>query len=89
MKDCLTHLQTAKPYRTGSLGLSAADLLPLLERAAAGSPQNAADARRFFETNCQPVRVLPTDAKGQVTAFYEPEVDVSRRPDETFKHPFY
>ncbi len=91
MARCLTHVRDVKPYRTGVLGLTADDLMPLL--AAAGilsSNMTQAQARAFFEESCIPFRIERDDAQpGLVTAFYEPEVDVSAKPDETFAHPFY
>lgn len=91
MARCLSHIRNLKPYRTGSLGLTADDLLPLL--AAAGdrsAHMSAAEARVFFEDNCIPFRIERDDTQpGLVTAFYEPEVDVAAEPDATFTHPFY
>ncbi|TPP07307.1 murein transglycosylase A [Rhizobium glycinendophyticum] len=89
MADCLKHLQNAKPYRSGSLGLSAPDLLPLLEAAAGAVPQDASEARHFFEAQCQVLQIIPEHGSGLVTAFYEPEVEVSARPDDVYKYPFY
>ncbi len=91
MARCLSHIRNAKPYRTGASGLTADDLLPLL--AAAGDKSadiGAAEARVFFEDNCVPFRIVRDDTQpGLVTAFYEPEVEVSAQPDATFAHPFY
>jgi membrane-bound lytic murein transglycosylase A len=79
-----------KPYRTGALGLSAEDLQPLLEMAAGNPPSTADEARSFYEDNCVPFLIAKDDGgSGLATAFYEPEVDVSAEPDETFAHPFY
>jgi membrane-bound lytic murein transglycosylase A len=89
MTDCLVHLRKVKPYKSGSLGLSTSDLLPLLEAAADSIPANADEARSFFESNCQVLRIIPQAGRGLVTAFYEPEVDVSGQPDDVFKYPFY
>lgn len=89
MADCLQHIRTVKPYRTGALGLTADELLPLLE-AAAVRPENPTSARAFFETHCRPFLISRADgASGFVTAFYEPEVEVSDRPDDIWAHPFY
>jgi membrane-bound lytic murein transglycosylase A len=89
MADCLAHLRNTKPYRTGSLGLSASDLIPLLESAARTAPANAAEARSFFEVNCRVLQVVPLQGSGLVTAFYEPEVEVSAVPDAVYRFPFY
>ncbi|MGF9566340.1 murein transglycosylase A [Neorhizobium sp. JUb45] len=90
MRDCLDYLEKAKPYRTGSLGLSTDDLLPLL-KAAAGFQISGPDATRlFFEEHCLPFMIRRSDEKsGFVTGFFEPEIDVSDQPDETYRYPFY
>lgn len=90
MGACLRHVTDVKPYRTGSLGLSTADLLPLLEAASHAFPRSAQEARRFFEAHCTPFRIVRRDGHaGFVTAFYEPEVAVSERREGEWKHPFY
>jgi membrane-bound lytic murein transglycosylase A len=89
MARCHDYIQDVKPYRTGSLGLSSEDLRPLLT-AAARTEADPNEARQFFEQNCIPFRIHRDDEQpGLVTAFYEPEVDVSSKPDETWAHPFY
>lgn len=88
--NALGHLRGEKPYRTGALGLTAADLLPLLEAAEKAAPASAAEARAFFETHCQPFRIVPQPpGRGFVTGFYEPEVEVSDTPDAVWRYPFY
>ncbi|MBB3660473.1 membrane-bound lytic murein transglycosylase A [Rhizobium sp. BK650] len=90
MAACRRHISETKPYRTGSLGLTSADLLPLLEAAEKFHPSSAEVARRFFEQHCQPFRIVRRDGgSGFVTAFYEPEIDVADRPDEEFRFPIY
>lgn len=90
LKDVLDHLKNAKPYRTGSLGITAEDLRPLLDAADKIRPRNAAEARAFFETHCQPFRIIPhAPARGFVTGFYEPEVAVSATPEAAWCYPFY
>ncbi|MDS7598264.1 murein transglycosylase A [Agrobacterium tumefaciens] len=90
MRRMLTHLQNAKPYRTGELGLSAGDLIPLLELADNAAPADADKARRFFEENCRPFRISQANGKrGFVTAFYEPELEVSDVCDDVWKYPVY
>jgi membrane-bound lytic murein transglycosylase A len=90
MADCLDHLRKGKPYRTGSLGLTADDLRPLLEAAQGARFATADEARRFFETQCVPFQVVRENGEeGFVTAFYEPEVDVSDRLESDYRYPFY
>lgn len=90
MEACRSYIEDTKPYRTGALGLTAQDLLPLLHAAHGAKVTSAADARTFFETHCRPFRILRTGgAPGFVTAFYEPEIAVSATPDEEYRHPFY
>ncbi|MCO5734628.1 murein transglycosylase A [Rhizobium sp. SSA_523] len=90
MQSCLSHLRTAKPYRTGALGLTAQDLTGLLLAAQAARADSPEAARRFFEEETVPFLILRDDgSQGFVTAFYEPEVDVSDRPDSGYRYPFY
>jgi membrane-bound lytic murein transglycosylase A len=90
LTDCRRHLQSVKPYKPGALGLTADDLVPLLDAASAHGPDNAAQARLFFERHTRPFLVEPSGQNGGlVTAFYEPEVAVSDRPGEEYCHPFY
>ncbi|HBF30115.1 murein transglycosylase A [Rhizobium sp.] len=90
MADCLRYLQAGKPYKMGALGLTSADLLPLLEKASAYQAPDAGSMREFFEKECQPFHICRSDGKpGFVTAFYEPEIDVSDTSDEVYRFPFY
>jgi membrane-bound lytic murein transglycosylase A len=90
MRACYRHVTVAKPYKAGSLGLTTGDLLPVLEAAQQLVPANAADARRFFETHCRPCLVRRSEGRqGFVTAFFEPEIDVSATPDAVYRYPFY
>ncbi|MBB5576893.1 MULTISPECIES: murein transglycosylase A [Rhizobium] len=90
MEDCRAHIRDVKPYRTGAAGLTANDLLALLDEAKGYEPRDAAEARAFFEERCQPFFIRRGDgARGFVTAFYEPEIAVSATPDETYRYPFY
>jgi membrane-bound lytic murein transglycosylase A len=90
MRDCRAHISAVKPYRTGTAGLTAQDLLALLDEAATFVPADAAAARAFFEERCRPFFVRRADGgSGFVTAFYEPEVEVSASPDTVYRYPFY
>lgn len=90
MGDIAAHLNKGKPYRTASLGLTAEDLAALLEKAKAFTVRGPEQARRFFEENCVPFRItLPADKRGFVTAFYEPELEVSATRDDIWKYPIY
>ncbi len=90
MEACRQHIEQTKPYRTGSLGLTSADLLDLLRAARDVRPTSAVEARTFFEAHCRPFKVRRTDGQpGFVTAFYEPEIAVSARPDDEYRFPFY
>ncbi|WP_337267749.1 murein transglycosylase A [Oryzifoliimicrobium ureilyticus] len=90
MEDCYRHITEVKPYRTGSTGLGSDDLLPLLAAVRGFAPSTAAEARSFFENMCQPVKVRElAGQRGFVTAFYEPEVEVSDSLDAVFRYPFY
>lgn len=90
MRACLAYLEQGKPYRTGGLGLTVEDLLPLLRKAEEYFPQSAAEARQFFEAFCQPFQILRDDGgRGFVTAFYEPEVEVRAKRESGYEYPFY
>ncbi|MCA1407094.1 murein transglycosylase A [Ensifer sp. IC3342] len=89
LRRCHHHVTTAKPYKTGSLGISVADLLPAFE-AAGAQVADAAAARAFFEEQFLPFRVRTGESgRGFVTAFYEPEIEVRAETDEIFRFPFY
>lgn len=90
MRACHRHVTENKPYKTGSLGLQTADLLPLLEAALNVDPKDPGDARAFFEAHCQPFFIRRfEDKQGFVTAFFEPEIAVADAPDEIYRYPFY
>lgn len=89
LRRCHHQVTTAKPYKTGSLGLSTEDLLPAFE-AARAEVSDAAAARAFFEDRFLPFRIRTGDSgSGFVTAFYEPEIEVRAEADEIFRFPFY
>ena len=90
MAECLSHIRDVKAYKTGALGLTSADLEPLLRAADGVDPVDASAARIFFEAECQPFRIERSDGEaGFVTAFYEPEVLVDDRPGPEFRFAFY
>jgi membrane-bound lytic murein transglycosylase A len=89
MDHCRAHIRTVKPYKTGSLGVTAGELLTLLDAAAEEKPQGSVAVRAFFETHCVPFLIEKTDgSSGFVTAFYEPEVAVRAAPDAEYRYPF-
>lgn len=90
MTRCRDHIRNVKAYKTGLLGITAGELLALLDAADAEKPEGAAAVRAFFEAQCLPFRIEKADGSaGFVTAFYEPEVAVKAEPDADFRHPFY
>ena len=90
MARCRDHIRTTKPYKTGSLGITAGELLTLLDAAADEKPDGALAVRAFFERHCVPFLVEKADgSSGFVTAFYEPEVAVRAEPDADYRYPFY
>jgi membrane-bound lytic murein transglycosylase A len=90
MGRCRAHIRDVKPYKTGSLGITAGELLTLLDAAEAERPEGPAAVRAFFEAHCVPFRIEKADGSaGFVTAFYEPEVAVKAEPDEDYRYPFY
>lgn len=90
LRACRGHVTGVKPYKSGSLGLTSEDLLPLLDAAETMNPDDAAQARTFFETHCTPFRIVRDGGqRGFVTAFYEPEIEVSATPQGEWRFPFY
>lgn len=90
MARCRDHIVTTKPYRTGSLGIAAEDLLPILSSAAEITPTGPSQARACFESWFQPYLIETGQGEsGFVTAYYEPEVEVRDKPDANFRYPFY
>jgi membrane-bound lytic murein transglycosylase A len=90
MQRCRQHMRTVKPYRTGSLGIPSQALEKIFAAADGFPRQSAEEARRFFETHFQPFLICRNDGQpGFVTAFYEPEVEVSAVPDAVWRYPFY
>lgn len=90
MSRCRDHIRNVKAYKTGSLGITAGELLALLDAADAEKPEGAAAVRAFFEAQCVPFRIEKADGSaGFVTAFYEPEVAVKAEPDADYRYPFY
>jgi len=86
LERCRVHVASVKPYRTGSLGISVADLMPAYEAASRFTPRGPSASRAFFEDYFKPFRI---GADGFVTGFYEPEVSVCKEPDTIFRFPFY
>ena len=70
--------------------------MPASTECGAGAPDGAG-ARKFFEANFKPVRVMPgvrsfglyTGAGGFFTGYYETEVAGSRFPSDEYKVPLY
>lgn len=82
-----TYAAASEP-KTRSLGIDGTALARVARIAAAMPAEiSSAEARAFFETHFQPMRVTPAAGNGFFTGFYEPEVAASRQPDETFRVP--
>lgn len=88
---CHRHIVDKKPYRTGSLGIEASELLPAMEAAQSlAVTLSAAEARAFFEDQFVPFFIRRDDGgSGFVTAFYEPDIDVSDKAEDVWRFPFY
>jgi membrane-bound lytic murein transglycosylase A len=81
---------SVKPYRSGSLGMTAAMLEPAFALALQKPDRTGRAARRFFEVTFMPRRITPADnrASGLLTGFYEPVIAASRQRHERFAVPF-
>jgi len=98
MKSCgaILHADTAARRKKPMLGglYNACVQAKIVE---AAGPVDRTRARKFFEDNFKPMRVLPgqrtygfyTGADGFYTGYYEPEVVGSRKPTDDFKVPLY
>src|SRR5690606_28134528 len=73
-----------KPYRTGTLGVSADAFADAFSEAERAGTLSDAEARTFFERHFAPARIAPESGRGFVTGFYEPEVGAS--PTRTATH---
>ncbi len=98
MKSCGAILQGSKAMRKAQPVYGG--LFNACEKAAklaAGGTVDRAQARKFFEANFKPVRILPevhtygyyTGADGFYTGYYEPEVAGSRVKTEEYNVPLY
>lgn len=76
--------------KTRALGIDGA-ALARIARIAAAMPAEIGrdDAKLFFETHFQPMRVVTEPQRGFFTGFYEPEVAASRVPGDGFDVPIY
>lgn len=87
---CHEYLKETKPYKTGSLGISVAELLPAFEAAVGFEIKAPEQARDFYQQWFQPFKIVLSDNKsGFVTAYYEPEIEVRAKQDSEFRYPFY
>jgi peptidoglycan lytic transglycosylase A len=95
MKSCGAILQGSKSERRARPLF--AGLYNACEHGKALNDPDGAAARKFFEANFKPVRVLPpmhtygfyTGADGFFTGYYEQEVAGSRFPSDEYKVPLY
>ncbi|MEO3997076.1 murein transglycosylase A [Mesorhizobium sp. CAU 1732] len=79
---------TGATYRTGTLGVEHAAFTDAFAAALRLDGPNDQQARHFFETHFQPMRIVPDDAaSGFVTGFYEPQVNASPVRTDAFKVP--
>jgi membrane-bound lytic murein transglycosylase A len=80
----------ASPPKTKRLGPPGAALVPAAEAALALPEGVGADAARdFFERHFLPKRVHPSEGKGFVTGYYEPEIAGSLTRSARFPVPIY
>ncbi len=76
-RRCASHA-AERPYRSGSLGITAESFVPAYSEARALGEIDARAARLFFERHFVPVAIEPENGgTGFVTGFYEPVVEAS------------
>ncbi len=78
-----------KPYRTGSLGVTADSFAEAFSAARAMDLPSGEEARRFFEAQFRPFVIVPPDGTGLVTGFYEPQALASLQRTAEFRYPLY
>ncbi|MBN9222797.1 MAG: murein transglycosylase A [Mesorhizobium sp.] len=76
-----------KPYRSGALGVAFGAFAEVYAQAREAPPQDATQARAFFERYFVPMLVRAESGAGLVTGFYEPEVEASPVRTEHFTVP--
>lgn len=75
-------------YKLGASGVAPEDLDKLAARAT--NIEAKATPKAFFEDNFTPFNVnVPAGNQGQVTGFYEPEVEARQQRDEQFQIPIF
>lgn len=78
------------PPKARSLGVDAARLAAILERAGRLPEQlSRGEARAFFEAEFVPLAILPDDGSGFFTGYYEPVLAGSRIKTKQFASPLY
>lgn len=79
-----------KPYKSGSLCVEHNAFGDAFSAARGLDGLDGPEARSFFEEFFVPCRtILPDDASGFVTGYYEPVVDASPDRTDIFSHPIY
>ena len=81
---------TAKPYKTGTLGVEAGAFGPAFAASLGDAIGSDAAARGFFERWFAPCRIeAEGGGPGLVTSYYEPEVSASPVRAGAFRYPMY
>jgi membrane-bound lytic murein transglycosylase A len=89
LRLCARHAAGAKPYRTGSLGIAAADFSGAFSALGNVDEMDDTAARSYFEWHFVAVRMETAEGPGFVTGYYEPEIGVRDRPSGQYRYPFY
>jgi membrane-bound lytic murein transglycosylase A len=88
LKSCQPIVESAPP-RPGAKPFHAA-LHSVCKRAIKDPPADRDAAREFFESNFQPMRIMPHgQGYGFLTGYYEPIIEGSREPSSEFNVPLY
>jgi membrane-bound lytic murein transglycosylase A len=89
LSSCRPILKSSEKARS-ERGPAYRALFEVCGRAVAALPLDAAGARAFFEQNFRPVRLTAAgENEGFFTGYYEPVVEGSRFPSDTYTTPLY
>ena len=85
MANCLAHISDVKPYRTGALGVTADELAIAFAAAGSDLPGTAADARKFFEQQFKPFKLIKADFDKRTKSLRKRAEEAGRKLSNMFR----